>query len=223
MLLLDVPNRSIRHVFVEMVVLRKRRFDGLGTLENCWGELACVAADEAKEVLESQPGRPQVERPSLARVSVGHVVVLPIPDRVVAILLEDLRYTAVRLRHQRVVTGKPRAELHDHAGSDGVMVAAGEERRAGRRAQCCRVELVVTQPSVGNWLKCGRRNRPPKGAVAPKPTSSGMISRMFGAPFGAVTSAGKSSTASEVRKPALPLNCGWGIGSTDRFQSGSAS
>jgi len=46
---------------------------------------------------------------------------------------------------------------------------------------------------------------------------------MFRAPFGALTSAGKSSTDSAVRKPTLPLNSGWGIGSTDRFQSGSAS
>ena len=40
-----------------------------------------VAAEEAVEVVEAQPGGPQVERPGLAGVPVGHVVVLAEPRR----------------------------------------------------------------------------------------------------------------------------------------------
>src|SRR6516225_9146991 len=44
------------------------------------------------------------------------------------------------------------------------MVASGEQCRARRRAQRCRVELVVTNPTLVNSIKVWRWDRPPEGA-----------------------------------------------------------
>ena len=115
----DPLDGVVGHVLVEEVVLRVvRRLDGLGALEERRRPLARVAADEAVEVFEAQPGRPQIERPGLAGLPVGHVVVLAEPGGVVAVLLEHLGERPGALRHQRVVAGEAGAELHDDAGGD---------------------------------------------------------------------------------------------------------
>ena len=62
--------------------------------------LVRIAAYEAVEVLEAEPGGPQVERPGLAGVPVGNVVVLAVPGRVLAVLLEHLGERPAALRHQ---------------------------------------------------------------------------------------------------------------------------
>src|SRR3970282_750187 len=55
---------------------------------------------------------------------------------------------------------------------------------------------------------------PPKVLDAPKPTSYVRMSRMFGAPFGAWTSFGKSLTDSFVVRPIFPPNDCSGRGKT---------
>src|SRR5215469_18756517 len=55
---------------------------------------------------------------------------------------------------------------------------------------------------------------PPKVLAAPKPVSSVMMSKTFGAPFGAVTAFGKSGVDSLALRPMTPPNCAWGTGST---------
>src|SRR5215475_14671366 len=77
---------------------------------------------------------------------------------------------------------------------------------------------------VWNWLYLkplfAKRSRvgvgigPPKVLDAPKPVSSVMISKIFGAPFGAVTGFGKSGFDSLALRPITPWNCGCGIGRT---------
>src|SRR5262249_57287752 len=99
-----------------------------GALEEGGVPLVGVAADEAVEVLEAQPGRPEVERPVLAGVPVGDVVVLSIPRRVVAVAPQHLGHRAAAFGHERVVAGVTRPELHDGAGGATVMVAARDER-----------------------------------------------------------------------------------------------
>jgi len=47
---------------------------------------------------------------------------------------------------------------------------------------------------------------PPKVLLAANPTSSVRTSRIFGAPFGALTAAGKSSVESATVGPMWPLN-----------------
>src|SRR5215475_8534801 len=55
---------------------------------------------------------------------------------------------------------------------------------------------------------------PPKVLDAPKPVSSVMISRTFGAPLGAVTSLGKSGLDSLALRPMTPPNGASGTGRT---------
>src|SRR5262249_3371553 len=62
---------------------------------------------------------------------------------------------------------------------------------------------------------------PPKVLAAPKPVSSVMMSKTLGAPFGAVTSFGKSGVDSLALRPITPLNCGCGTGSTAEPPDGS--
>ena len=70
--------------------------------------LAGVAADEPVEILETHPVRPLIERPGLARLVKGRVVVLAEPRGRVPVLLEDCADGAVLLPDDRVVTREPR-------------------------------------------------------------------------------------------------------------------
>src|SRR5262245_55691061 len=75
---------------------------------------------------------------------------------------------------------------------------------------------------VWNWLYCSplfaKRSRagagigPPNVLGAPKPVSSVMMSRTFGAPLGAVTAFGKSGVDSLALRPMTPPNAGSGAG-----------
>src|ERR1700733_9852976 len=55
---------------------------------------------------------------------------------------------------------------------------------------------------------------PPNVLLAPKPTSSVRMRRIFGAPLGALTSCGKSLVDSSTVRPMCPLNGGSGRGNT---------
>src|SRR5262249_17400328 len=77
--------------------------DGLGAVEQGGMPLIGVSADEAVEVLEPQPGRPEIERSSLAGLPIGYIVILAVPGRVPAVLFESLSHRAATLRHHRVV------------------------------------------------------------------------------------------------------------------------
>src|ERR1700693_5945382 len=62
---------------------------------------------------------------------------------------------------------------------------------------------------------------PPNVLLAPNPTSSVRMSRMFGAPLGALTSCGKSLVDSSTVRPTCPLKVGSGRGSTSCARAGS--
>src|SRR5262249_28258177 len=70
---------------------------------------------------------------------------------------------------------------------------------------------------LGVWIG------PPKGLVAPKPTSSVRISRTLGALFGAATAFGKSGTEPLTVRSILPLNAGSGRGRTSCAIAGHAN
>ena len=48
--------------------------------------------------------------------AVRHVMVLPIPGRVVSVLLQNLGERSVALRRQRIVAGEARGQFRDDAG-----------------------------------------------------------------------------------------------------------
>src|SRR5436190_11774044 len=63
---------------------------------------------------------------------------------------------------------------------------------------------------------------PPNVLLAPKPTSSVRIRRTLGAPFGALTSCGKSLVDFSTVRPMCPLKGCSGRGSTSCARTGSA-
>src|SRR6266581_8215023 len=104
----------VRHILVEEIVLViVCRLDRLDVLEDSRRPLAGVAADEAIEIFKSQSSRPQIERPGLAVVPVGHVVIFAVPRGVVAVLPEYLGEGSDTFRHEGVITRETGAPLHD--------------------------------------------------------------------------------------------------------------
>src|SRR5207248_1708403 len=126
-----------------------RRLDRFNVLEKGRRPLAGVAADEAVEILKAESGWPQVERPGLAAVPVGHVVVLAVPGCVVAVLPEHLGKRAAALGHERVIPRKTGASLHDESRRGRMVVTPGKQRRAGGRAERAGMELRVAQAVLG--------------------------------------------------------------------------
>src|SRR5262245_13549074 len=70
---------------------------------------------------------------------------------------------------------------------------------------------------LGVWIG------PPKGLVAPKPTSSVRISRKLGAPLGASKPFGKSGTEPLAVRPIMPLKAGSVRGRTSCAITGHAN
>ena len=134
-------------------------------LRNRFGcPLVGVAADEAVEVLKAHADRPLVERPVLAGLERRHVVILAEPRRAVAVVLEDAADRRLIALDDAVVTGVTGGLLGDHAETDRVMVAPGDQRRARGRAQRRRVEVRVAQAIGSDPVKIGRWNHATEGA-----------------------------------------------------------
>ena len=101
--------------------------DGRRIAEQVWLPLAGVAADEAVEVIEAHPCRPLIERPGLARLVEGRVVVLAEPRGRVPVLLQDGADSAVLLPDDRVVTREPRRNFANDPKAGHVMVASRDQ------------------------------------------------------------------------------------------------
>src|SRR5262252_5025383 len=74
--------------------------------------------------------------------------------------------------------------------------------------------MLYRSPRSAIRWKFGVSIGPPKGLVAPNPTSSVRISKTFGAPFGGATAEGKSGVESFTSLAILPLKDGSGFGRT---------
>ena len=132
--------------------------DGRRIAEQVRLPLAGVAADKAIEVLEAHAVRPLVERPGLARLVEGRVVVLAEPRGCVPVRLQDGTDGALLDRDDRVVTREPRRYFAYHPEAHRVMVASRDNRRPRRRAERRGVEIRVTQPALRDAIQCRRRN-----------------------------------------------------------------
>ena len=109
--------------------------DWRGVAEQVRLPLAGVAADEAVEILEAHADGPLVERPDLAGLKGRRVVVLAEPRGGVAVVQEDAADGGLVFRDDAVVAGKTGGLFGDHAEAGRVMVAAGDQRGARRRAE----------------------------------------------------------------------------------------
>src|SRR5215831_20168239 len=118
--------------------------------------LARVAADEAVKILETHTDRPLVERPGLARLEVGRVVVLTEPGCAVAVVAQNCADGGYILADEAVVAWEAGGLFGHYSETGCVMVAPGDERRAAGRAERCRIHVRVTQAHLRQPVE-GRR------------------------------------------------------------------
>jgi hypothetical protein len=131
--------------------------------------LVGLAADEPVEAVVALPERPVLlgrpHRPGVHR----DVVVLADPEGAPAGVAEHGRHGGVLAGDVGVVAGEPGRGLGDRREPVLVVVAAGQEHRAGRRAQRGGVplgvgEAVVGQPLEGRHLDPAAIGRPGRAA-----------------------------------------------------------
>lgn len=111
-----------------------------------------LRAHEAVERAEPLAGRPPRERPGLADLGRRGLVPLAEGGGAVAVAAQDLRDRGRARGPVAVVAGLRRRHLRRHAHADRVVVAAGQQRLPGRRAQGRDVEAAEAQPLVGQPL-----------------------------------------------------------------------
>ena len=141
-----------------------KRIDGRRVAEQVRLPLAGVAADEPVEILEAHADRPLIERPGLARLIEGRVVILAEPRGRVPVLLENLTDRSAIPLDDRVVTRESRRRFAHDAKAGHVMVAAGDQRRARRRAERRGMKLRVAQPVLRDAIQGRRRDDAAKRA-----------------------------------------------------------
>ena len=115
--------------------------------------LVGLPADEAVEVLKTAAGRPAVERAGRAGLPHRHLVALADLRGGVAVEPQRLGQRGLGVGPDRVVSGRGGGQFGDGAHADRVVVAAGQQRLPGRRAQRGGVEPGVAQPAVGQPLR----------------------------------------------------------------------
>ena len=135
-----------------------KRIDGGRIAEQVRLPLAGVAADKPVEIIEAHPDRPLIERPGLARLIKGRVVVLAEPRGRVAVLLENLADRAAILLDHRVVPREPGRRFAHDAIAGHVMVAAGDQCGARRRTERRGMKLRVPQSVLCDAIQRRRRD-----------------------------------------------------------------
>src|SRR6266536_1657303 len=99
------------------------------------GPLAAIPADEAVEIFKSHADRPLVERPGLTGLIGRSIVILSEPGGAVPVLQQNAANRSGILWQDTVVAGEAGCLLRDHAKALRVVIAAGDQGGARRRAQ----------------------------------------------------------------------------------------
>ncbi len=159
LLLANPGNRLVRHVGHEVVVGVGRLLDAREAIVERRRPLVGLAADEPVELVEARPRRPAIGRPRGADLPRRRFVVLPEGAGTVAVQPEDLGERGDAVRPVAGVPGKRRRDVHHRAGIGGVVIAAGLERHARRRAEGRDVEVVVAEPVGGQAVEVGHLDR----------------------------------------------------------------
>ena len=165
LLLTHPTDGPVGEVLGQVIALlgRRRRLDRGRAVVQRRIPLVVLPTDEPVERLEpAATRRPGIERPHRRRLPHRHLVALAELRRRVAVQLHRHRQRRLRVRAQRAVPGCRRRRLGDAAHPDGMVVASGEQRLAGRRAQGAGVEAVVTQPTGGQPFSRRHPARPPE-------------------------------------------------------------
>ena len=112
--------------------IAEERIDRRRIAEQVRLPLAGVAADKSIKIIEAHSVGPLIERPGLARLERGRVVVLAEPRGRVAVRLQDCTDGAFLNRDDQVVTREPCRYFADHSEAHRVMVASRDKRRPRR-------------------------------------------------------------------------------------------
>ena len=155
-------DRLVGHVIGEVVllpVLALRHPDRLVVLGDDRIPLAGLTAQKAPEIVKAPPVRPPAERARRALLPIGCQVPLAERGRAVPVHLQHLRKRRAVLRDERRISGEAAGKLADRAKTDGMVVAAGEQRRPGRRAQRRHMEPVVPDTLLSDPGHGGRGDR----------------------------------------------------------------
>ena len=172
-----------------MIVRIVRQFDLGDAIIQVRRPLVRFAADKTVELVEALVRRPAVEGAGDAGLPRGGLVPLAERRGAVAVQAQHFRHRGRRVGDLAGGAREAGRHLGDESHVHGVMVAAGLERGARRRAQCRGMEVVVAQSVlVPRRSSVGVGIGPPKVSVAPKPRSSIRMMTTFGAPAGALTS-----------------------------------
>ena len=156
---LHVLDGLIGHVRGEVVVgLVDPREDLVVISEQVGRPLVGLAAQEAVEIVEAHSRRPLVEGSRDAVLEARRVVVLAEPRRGIAVTLQDRTDGRILGADERVIARIARRELRDHTEAHRMVVAAGDERRARRRAERGGIELRVTESRLGDPVQGRRRD-----------------------------------------------------------------
>ena len=120
--------------------------------------LTRLAAEDAPEVIESPRVRPAVKRPGCALEVIGGQVPLAEAGGAVAVALERPDERSAVLRNRGRVARERARQLADRPEPHRVVVAAGQQRGPGGRAQRRDVEAVVREPLFADPRHVRRRH-----------------------------------------------------------------
>ena len=157
---------------IEVVALLGRPLvlDRRGALVERRIPLVRLAAEEAVEVFEAAAaGGPRVEGADGAGLPDGDFVVLAELRGGVAVELERHGQGRHGVGPDRAVARRAGRDLGDAGHADGMVVAPGEQRLAGRRADGGGVETIVLQAARRQLLQGRRLAGTAEGAGGPEP------------------------------------------------------
>ena len=148
--------RLVRHVRTQVIGLVVRRLDRNGVLEQARLILRSLARHESVEIVEAVARRPTVERTHRGRFRRRRVVPFAEGRGLVAVVAQHRRNRRGALRDDAGVAVEIERPLRDRARADALVIAPGQQRRPGRRADRGRVELVEGDAVVGEARQCRR-------------------------------------------------------------------
>ena len=153
--------RVLGQILAQVILLVVRRLDRIEILEQPRLPLRGLAGEEAVEVVEtdSLTGRPERERPHRRRLGRWRVVPFAERGRLVAVGAKHLRQGGGGSRNHAGVAVPIHRALGDGAGTDALMIAAGQQCGTRRRADRRSVKRVVADALIRDARQRGRPDR----------------------------------------------------------------